>query len=44
MSDTDDLTLLANTLVQIEFLLYTQDQAECGIGLNVDANKTVRVF
>ena len=36
----DDIALLINTPIQAESLLYNQEQAGGGIGLNVNANKT----
>ena len=47
MTDTDyedDLELLVNTLTQAEFLLHSLEQAVGGIGLNINANKTVNMF
>ena len=36
----DDIALLANTPVQSETLLHSQDRAAAGIGLHVNAHKT----
>ena len=36
----DDITLLANTLAQTEFLLHSLERAAGGIGIHVNADKT----
>ena len=38
--NADDIAFLANTSTQAEVLLHNLEQAACGIGFHVNANKT----
>ena len=44
MTDADDLALLINTLVHVESLQYSLEQAVSGISINANSDKRVHVF